>query len=364
MRLAYRFAHELVRRALYDGLTGLRRAELHLRVGEALEAGRRRAGAAELAHHFTAAAPLGRDRARHRLQRARRARGGARRWPSTRRPSGWRLALELGVDEPAERAELLIELGLARHRAGRAVDALAAFAQAAEIARRAGAAGARRDRLRGRVLAPGDHRPSRRRAARAGGRGARRGAVAAARRRARRPRPRAADPRRARARRRRARGGDRDGPRASATAPRWPACSSASYWSRETDLARARCSRRSPRRATSPTELGDVELRTEAMNWRVAALMAAVRHRGGAPRGRRRARDRRAHRAAVPSPRRRALRLGDRAVRGPAGRRRGDGRALARVEPAADRPRRLGRATGSRCSASGASRAGSPSSRR
>src|SRR6185437_3552915 len=36
-RLAYRFAHELVRRALYDRIPGLRRAELHLRVGEALE---------------------------------------------------------------------------------------------------------------------------------------------------------------------------------------------------------------------------------------------------------------------------------------------------------------------------------------
>src|SRR5436190_21720177 len=38
-RLAYRFAHELVRRALYDRLSGLRRAELHLRVAEALDAG-------------------------------------------------------------------------------------------------------------------------------------------------------------------------------------------------------------------------------------------------------------------------------------------------------------------------------------
>src|SRR5205807_2350728 len=53
--------HELVRRALYDRLTGIRRAELHLRVGEALAstelAGGR--GLADLAHHFTAAAPLG-----------------------------------------------------------------------------------------------------------------------------------------------------------------------------------------------------------------------------------------------------------------------------------------------------------------
>ena len=32
-RLSFRFTHELVRRALYDRLTGARRAELHLRVG-------------------------------------------------------------------------------------------------------------------------------------------------------------------------------------------------------------------------------------------------------------------------------------------------------------------------------------------
>ena len=35
--LAYRFTHELVRRAIYDRLSALRRAELHLRVGTALE---------------------------------------------------------------------------------------------------------------------------------------------------------------------------------------------------------------------------------------------------------------------------------------------------------------------------------------
>ena len=60
-RLACRFTHEIVRRALYDRLSRLRRAELHLRVGEALES----AGAAsdralaDLAHHFGAAAPFG-----------------------------------------------------------------------------------------------------------------------------------------------------------------------------------------------------------------------------------------------------------------------------------------------------------------
>ncbi len=60
-RLAYRFTHELVRRALYDRMPGLRRAELHLRVAEALErahgAGESR-GMPELAYDFAAAAPV------------------------------------------------------------------------------------------------------------------------------------------------------------------------------------------------------------------------------------------------------------------------------------------------------------------
>src|SRR5436190_1997863 len=60
-RLAYRFTHELVRRALYDRLTGVRRAELHLAVGEALEGDDAHSARdlAGLAHHFAAAAPFG-----------------------------------------------------------------------------------------------------------------------------------------------------------------------------------------------------------------------------------------------------------------------------------------------------------------
>jgi DNA-binding SARP family transcriptional activator len=59
--LSYRFAHEIVRRALYDRLSGIRRAELHLHVGEALERVYHddERLVPELARHFTAAAPLG-----------------------------------------------------------------------------------------------------------------------------------------------------------------------------------------------------------------------------------------------------------------------------------------------------------------
>jgi predicted ATPase len=51
--LAFRFTHELVRRALYDRLSRVRRAELHLRVGEALEGTEQRSSRvlADLAHH-------------------------------------------------------------------------------------------------------------------------------------------------------------------------------------------------------------------------------------------------------------------------------------------------------------------------
>jgi DNA-binding CsgD family transcriptional regulator len=133
--LAYRFTHELVRRALYDGLSALRRAELHLRVGEALERSGARSGRrlADLAHHFAAAAPLGgAERGVEYSVQAARAAAAALAYEQA--AERLRDALELGRQAPRERAELLIELGSARHRAGRSVDALDAFASAAGIA--------------------------------------------------------------------------------------------------------------------------------------------------------------------------------------------------------------------------------------
>ena len=134
--LAYRFTHELVRRALYDGPSGLRRAELHLRIGEALESAEGRSGRAlaDLAYHFAAAAPFGGEaRGVEYNVRAGRAAGAALAFDEA--ADRLQTALELGIKKPPERAEVLLELGTARHRAGKALDALEAFRAAADISR-------------------------------------------------------------------------------------------------------------------------------------------------------------------------------------------------------------------------------------
>jgi DNA-binding CsgD family transcriptional regulator/tetratricopeptide (TPR) repeat protein len=135
-RLACRFTHEIVRRALYDRLSRLRRAELHLRVGEALE----RAGVGsdralvDLAHHFGAAAPFGgAKRAIDYNLRAARAASAALAFDDA--ATRLRAAIEIGIEGEPERAGALLELGAASHRAGKATDALEAFASATEIAR-------------------------------------------------------------------------------------------------------------------------------------------------------------------------------------------------------------------------------------
>jgi DNA-binding CsgD family transcriptional regulator/tetratricopeptide (TPR) repeat protein len=140
--LAWRFTHELVRRALYDRLSAIRRAELHLRVGEALEGAEGRTGRtlADLAYHFTAAAPLGGgERAVEFNVLAARAASAALAFDEA--AARLRSALELGIENERERAEAFLELGNACHRSGKALDALEAFRAAAGIARELGAAG-------------------------------------------------------------------------------------------------------------------------------------------------------------------------------------------------------------------------------
>jgi DNA-binding CsgD family transcriptional regulator len=139
-RLAYQFTHELVRRALYDRMPGLRRAELHLRVAEALERAREEdesLGLADLAHHFVAAAPVeGTRRAVEYSLLAGRAALTTLAFDEA--DARFSSALELGISDLKLRARTQLELGTARFRAGRSDDAMQAFRGAAEIARGSG----------------------------------------------------------------------------------------------------------------------------------------------------------------------------------------------------------------------------------
>ena len=139
--LSYRFVHELVRRAVDDRPSAARKAELHLRVAEALETGHSggdsRAVLAALAHHFAAAAPVGgTERAvAYNLLAAESAiaalaYGEAEEHLDT--------ALELGVGDPHERGAVMLQLGDVCHRAGHADAALDAFSRTAELARTLG----------------------------------------------------------------------------------------------------------------------------------------------------------------------------------------------------------------------------------
>lgn len=136
-RLAFRFTHELVRRALYDRMPRLRRAELHLRVAEALErehvTGSTR-GLAELAHQFGAAAPVdGPQRAIEYSLLAGRA--ALRALAFDEAAARFAFALALGIDDVRRLADTQLELGTARFRAGGSYDAMGAFRSAAQIGR-------------------------------------------------------------------------------------------------------------------------------------------------------------------------------------------------------------------------------------
>jgi DNA-binding CsgD family transcriptional regulator/tetratricopeptide (TPR) repeat protein len=139
LRLAYRFTHELVRRAVFDRLTQVRRAELHLRVGEAIE--ERNAPELDrvlpdLAHQFVAAMPLGgAERAIEYSTRAARAAGVALAFDEAAALLRTALALET---DAFRSAHLQLELGGACHRGGKAVDALEAYRSAMSLARELG----------------------------------------------------------------------------------------------------------------------------------------------------------------------------------------------------------------------------------
>ena len=171
--LGYCFAHELVRRALYDRLAAPRRAELHLRAGEALEAASPQPSArtlADLARHFTAAAPLGgTERAVDYNVRAAAAATAALAFDEA--VTALRTALGLGIPDGHDRAEIQLALGDACYRGGRGTEALVAYRVAADIARDHGDSelfAARGGGVRERVLADGRDQGGRARAAHRG----------------------------------------------------------------------------------------------------------------------------------------------------------------------------------------------------
>jgi DNA-binding CsgD family transcriptional regulator len=135
--LAYRFSHELLRRAVIDRLSTARRAAIHLRVAEALargDPGLPSRNLAALAHHYAAAAPVGgREPAvRYSLLAARAATAALAFDESAEQ---LRTALALGIPDPAQAADAYLELGYACHRAGKVLDALAAFRETVGLAR-------------------------------------------------------------------------------------------------------------------------------------------------------------------------------------------------------------------------------------
>ena len=328
---------------------------------------------ADLAHHFAAAAPLRRSARAASSTTSRAARAATAALAFDEAAARLRTALELGIESPAERAEVFLELGTR------------------EPPRRQGAR-----RARG-VQGGGGHRP------RAGRRAScSRAPRSATRRRAGGP----GSPTRARSscsRRRRPRSATRAPSCASGCSAGSPARStsrattSAARSSRTNAIAMARRLRR-PRRPrhgagalllVARDELARGDPRrcsprpgTSARSW-ATPRSAPRRWPGACPPSSRSCdlesarrevaallRHRRADGAAVHAPRRRALRLGDRAVRRAPRRGRGARAALARVEPAADRARRVRRLRDPdvqhppRAGAPGRARPGDPDPRR
>ena len=140
----YAFTHALVRATLYDGISQLRRARLHGRVGEQLV--RLRGGdldphLAMLAHHFAQAAPVERpDRAIDFALAAARRADRLLAWEEA--AQHYRAALRArelaGAVDDHVRAELLLALGASEDRAGQEEEARATFTAAIRTARQLG----------------------------------------------------------------------------------------------------------------------------------------------------------------------------------------------------------------------------------
>ncbi len=142
----YRFAHALLRETVYDDLGATRRTDLHRRLGDVLErvyGAARESHLAELAHHFSAAGPVGDtgkaiDYARRAGDRAVRGLAyeeGARLYEMALAALERAPAADMGL-----RGELTLALGEACAHAGESDRARELCRHAAELARATGAA--------------------------------------------------------------------------------------------------------------------------------------------------------------------------------------------------------------------------------
>ena len=136
----YSFSHTLIREALYEGMSAPRRARIHRRVGEALEAAGE-SGPGALAHHFTRAA--GRDEAEKAIGYARAAAERADELLAYEEAAehyarAVDVATRLTPDDERRRCELLLALGESYVKAGERHTAWGAFREASELAERLG----------------------------------------------------------------------------------------------------------------------------------------------------------------------------------------------------------------------------------
>jgi DNA-binding SARP family transcriptional activator/tetratricopeptide (TPR) repeat protein len=138
----YAFSHALFRQTVYAGISKPRRAQLHLRLGEALE---RRHGTdphhvGELARHFSGAGPAASAKALEHSVRAGASALGALAFEQA--VEQYSRALQVldasGSGDETLRCELLIALGEAEWRAGDPQASRDTFSRATRIARRSG----------------------------------------------------------------------------------------------------------------------------------------------------------------------------------------------------------------------------------
>ena len=230
---------------------------------------------ADLAHHFASAAPFGAT-ARAVEYNLLAARAATAALAFDEAAARLRTALALGIEGPEERLELSLELGHVSHRGGKSLDALAAFRAAAEIARDlddahglARAATGYEDAcwrpgmtdqgaveiLEEAAMVLGDEDSSLRVGT------------------ARRARPRARLPGAPRARRDRAHERRGHGPTAGGSRSGSPAVLVRSYWSRGTTSLEEILAMLTEA-GDLGEELGNTEIRAEAMSWRVPAFVA------------------------------------------------------------------------------------------